>query len=111
VPALKPISAPGGAFIGIDFDSNQLRVVTPMDTAATVAGLTYIYDIFPWRAPRNIPPGSTFPFVLSGANFNNLGRSPSSSMAVSMPGLLCGAGIPWGQRPALAACWDAVTGT
>ena len=73
VPSLKTISAPGGAFIGIDFDTNQLRVVTPVDTAARVAGLTYIYDIFPWRAPRTIPAGSTFPFVLSGANFNKLG--------------------------------------
>ena len=75
IPSLKTITAPGGVIVGVDYDDNSLRVVQPVDTAATVAALTYIYDIFPWRAPANITAGNTYPFVLSGANFNKLGAN------------------------------------
>jgi hypothetical protein len=75
VPGLKTICGPGGVYMNLNYGDEKVYVMVPQDTAATVANLTYIYDIFPWRVPAQHAAGATYPFVLSGANFNALSKS------------------------------------
>lgn len=65
---------PGGVYMGLDYDHDNVHVNIPVDSAATIANLTYIYDVYPWRAPKNHAPGQSFPFWIGGANFQNLSK-------------------------------------
>jgi len=59
---------PGGAVLGLDYSSAQIKVMLPNDAGAV--GLT-VYDIFPNRAPA----GGGQPFVIGGSGFGNLGNT------------------------------------
>ncbi len=63
--SLDAIVGPGGAILGLDYSSSQIRVMIPVDSGAT--GLT-VYDIFPNRATST----GGQPFVIGGSGFGTL---------------------------------------
>lgn len=66
--SLDTILGPGGVLIGVDYSDDLLKIAKPVDQSSNPMP---VYDIFPWRAPRQ---GGT-PFVLSGKGFGELSNT------------------------------------
>ncbi|MCB0309966.1 MAG: IPT/TIG domain-containing protein [Bdellovibrionales bacterium] len=62
---LDVVTSPGGAIAQIDYSSNQIHILKPIDLSADN---TQALDIFPWRASSS---GGTH-FVIGGHGFGNL---------------------------------------
>lgn len=62
------VCGPGGALVSLDYGSNQVEVLEPLD--ATPQELV-VHDIFPWRAPAT----GGQPFVIGGRGFGTLANT------------------------------------
>lgn len=66
--SLDTILGPGGVLIGVDYSDDLLKIAKPVDQSSNPMP---VYDIFPWRAPRQ---GGS-PFVISGKGFGDLSNT------------------------------------